>query len=125
MPRQRTPLQKAELMGEVEKRPQRFADRSEPKTDCLGKPSGWMTDKNQLVAWETFKREIPWLRESDRTCLEGACVLRARLMKGDEVGVQALGQLRQYLNDMGATPAARSKIVTIEHDDEAVDEFLN
>lgn len=125
MARQRTPLAKAKLMGEAGKKPGRFAGRSEPKTKPLGRPSKWMVDENQLAAWKAFKQEIPWLGESDRTCLEGACVLRARLMKGEEVGVQALGQLRQYLNDMGATPTARSKIGAPEEDDDGLGEFLN
>jgi hypothetical protein len=70
------------------------------------------------AAWEGFRREFPWLAESDRALLEIAAVLRARPGQGDEVGVQALNLLRLIVAQMGGTPADRAK-VTLTEDDES------
>jgi hypothetical protein len=64
----------------------------------------------QAIAWRDFESEAPWLNYSQR-CLVGiASVMRARLVSGEEVGVQALGLLRLCLGSMGMTPADTSKI---------------
>jgi hypothetical protein len=64
----------------------------------------------QAIAWRDFEAEAPWLNYSQR-CLVGiASVMRARLVSGEEVGVQALGLLRLCLGSMGMTPADASKI---------------
>ena len=64
----------------------------------------------QRAAWDRFRREVPWLMESDRALVEIASYLRARIMIGEEVGVGALNQLRMCMAQMGATPADRSKV---------------
>lgn len=80
----------------------------------------------QRVAWASFQKELPWLMESDRTLVEIAAVLRARLMSGEEVGVQALGQLRMCISAMGGTPADRSKVAVPDGEDEdPEDKFFN
>jgi hypothetical protein len=101
------------MTGADIKNPSRFVNRGDPPTSQLGAPSTWMS-VGQIAAWEAFQREIPWLAESDRTLVEIAVTIRARLMAGEEVGVQALNLLRQALGQMGGTPADRSRIETPE-----------
>jgi hypothetical protein len=110
MARPRTPTEKAALTGRNLHDPARFSERKEPETKALGKASDFL-DQRARKAWDSFKREMPWLMESDRTLVEIACNLRARLMSGEEVGVQALGQLRMCVSAMGGTPADRSKVM--------------
>lgn len=74
--------------------------------------------EDQRKAWASFQKEFPWLMEADRTLVEIASVLRARLFSGEEVGVQALGQLRMCVSAMGGTPADRSKVAVPNDEDE-------
>jgi hypothetical protein len=80
----------------------------------------------QRAAWNQFRREVPWLMESDRALVEIASYLRARLMAGEDVGAGAMNQLRMCAAQMGATPADRSKVaVPAEPDDDPADRFFN
>ncbi|MBB6013500.1 hypothetical protein HNR59_002889 [Aquamicrobium lusatiense] len=74
----------------------------------LGPAPDWM-DEGQRDAWNVISKEIPWLNSSHRALVEIAATIRARLMAGQDVGVQALNLLRQCLGQMGATPADASK----------------
>ena len=65
MSRPRTPLAKAIATGEAQKRPGRFGSRREPKVVPLGRPSPRLTDAEKKH-WAAFKRELPWLMESDQ-----------------------------------------------------------
>jgi hypothetical protein len=103
------------MTGADLKNPARFCHRSDPPTVPLGMPSAWLTE-GQVAAWKAFQREIPWLAESDRALVEIAATIRARLMAGEEVGVQALNLLRQAVAQMGGTPADRTRIETAEDD---------
>lgn len=106
----RTPKAKAEVSGQASKNPQRFGPRVEPKATALGNPPGWMT-REQVDAWNQFAFELPWLAGADRSLVEVAAVIRARLVIDPvNVGVQALNLLRQCLGQMGATPADRTKV---------------
>lgn len=116
MPRARTPAAKAKVTGAAVLHPGRHKGRKEPKSTALGEPSDWMGGE-QRVAWASFQRELPWLLESHRTLVEIAACLRARLMSGEEVGVQALAQLRMCLSAMGATPVDASKVMAPDSDD--------
>jgi hypothetical protein len=118
MPARRLPSVKAKMTGADLKNPSRFLNRGDPPTARLGAPSAWMKE-GQIAAWEAFQREIPWLAESDRTLLEIAVTIRARLIAGEEVGVQALNLLRQALGQMGGTPADRTRI---EMPEEVIDD---
>lgn len=124
MPRPRTPRLKAQLEARDKKNPQRFKNRKEPQSAGeLGDPPDWMGGEQRL-AWRTFQQEIPWLNASHRGVVEIATIIRARLMSGEECGVQALNLLRQCLGSMGATPSDASK-VTLPDDDEEDDDLLN
>jgi hypothetical protein len=121
MPRPRTPLTKAQATGEASKRVGRFANRKEPKSRTLGKPSFHLSDLEKAV-WESFKLELPWLTERDRALVEVACQARSCLMqKGFKADVAA--QLRICLSAMGATPADATKVSAPDEVDES-DEFL-
>lgn len=109
MARPRTPKAKAAVTGQAAVRRKKFEGRNEPVVnDEVGPPPDWM-DEKQRLAWKTMSAEIPWLNSSHRALMEIASTIRARLMSGDEVGVQALNLLRQCLGQMGATPADASK----------------
>jgi hypothetical protein len=99
-----------------------YKDRKEPKSKGpLGKPPKWMKLQSQIDAWESFSDELPWLNHSHRALMEIACNLRGRIIAGEEVGVQALGQLRQCLGQLGATPADASKVNVPDGEDENKD----
>jgi hypothetical protein len=118
----RLPKAKAKVTGAEAKNPQRHRDRTEPKVSPLGSPSPFLTDKGQ-EAWEAFKRELPWLAESDRSLVEIAAHVRGRLLGGEDVGVTALSMLQSILSKMGASPADRSKVAAPDGD-EPEDEFF-
>lgn len=122
MPAARLPVVKAEVTGAAAKNPQRHRDRKEAKTPSLGAPSKFL-DVNGQAAWESFKRELPWLAESDRSLVEIAAHVRGRLLGGEDVGVTALSMLQSILSKMGASPADRSKVSTPD-DDQPKDEFF-
>lgn len=126
MPRPRTPKAVADLTGAASKNPQRFESRADPQSADLGAPPEWMTCEHELAAWEGFKRELPWLKESDRTIVEIAARLRGRMHKDPYMGVNALAQLRLCLQTMGATPADRSKVgASDDPGDDPADQFFN
>lgn len=122
MPRPRTPLEAAKTLGAHLKDAGRYSGRKEPKVDPIGEPPDTLTEYEAQM-WAEFVSEIPWLGKSDRTVLEVACRLRARMRTDPEMGVNALAQLRMCLSAMGATPADRSKVSV--PDDEEEDEFFN
>lgn len=109
LPRNRTPKAKALIEGRDIVHPERHRNRNEPTSAPLGKPPKWMND-TQAMAWRTFEAEAPWLNYSHRALVEIACVVRARLSSGEDVGVQAMSLLRLCLSSMGATPADASKV---------------
>ncbi len=125
MPRPKKPLKLVRTMGLDERDPGRYGGRSEPKTPKLGAPSDFLGEHGR-EAWETFKSEIPWLMESDRALVEIACSLRARIIAGETVGVNALAQLRICISAMGGTPTDRSKVsAPADHEEDPANKFLN
>lgn len=117
MPAPRSPVAKAKVTGAEVKNPQRHRPRSEPKVSELGEPSGFL-DQYGIKAWEGFRRELPWLAESDRALVEIASSVRGRLLSGDDVGVTALSMLQSILSKMGASPADRSKVMVPDGEEE-------
>lgn len=118
----RTPVAKARATGADIKNPGRHADRKDPKTKPLGKPSRFL-DEHGKEAWEGYKLELPWLTEADRSLVEIASSVRGRLLAGEDVGVTALSMLQSILSKMGGTPADRSKVATPDDEPEE-DEFF-
>ena len=109
LPKPRLPKARALVEGRDLIHPERHRNRNEPTAAPLGKPPKWMTEA-QKAAWQTFEGEAPWLNYSHRSLVEIASTVRARLSRGEEVGVQALSLLRLCIGSMGATPADASKI---------------
>lgn len=122
MPRPRTPKAKAEITGRIAHDKKRFTGRNEPiVNDDLGPAFDWLTDtetNKQREAWETIRKEVPWLNSSHRILVAEAATILGRMIAGQEVGVQALNLLRQCLGQMGATPADASKAGAKPNDDE-------
>lgn len=123
MPRARTPVAKAEATGAAAKNPQRHRARKEPAaTKALGNAPDWF-DEMQASMWEGFKRELPWLTESDRAVVEIASALRAQFkLKPLDMGANKLNLLRLCLAQLGATPADRSKIGVGDGDEKDPDD---
>jgi hypothetical protein len=109
MARPRTPKAKAVITGHAAKEKTKFEDRHEPAvTDAVGDPFEWLNEFAQK-AWREIASEVPWLNSSHRGHLAIAANIRGRMMKGEDVGVQAMNLLRQCYGQMGATPADASK----------------
>ena len=123
MPMPRTPKAKAAVSGQSGKNPQRFKPRTDPKASPLGNPPVWMSPE-QAAVWHQFAHELPWLNDSHRALLEIAVNVRARLIAGQDVGVQALNLLRQCLGQMGATPADATKVTVSNGDEEDPEDAL-
>jgi hypothetical protein len=109
MARPRTPKAKAEITGHASKQKTKFEARNEPTVaDSVGEPFDWLNEFAQK-AWREIASEVPWLNSSHRGHLAIAANIRGRMMKGEDVGVQAMNLLRQCYGQMGATPADASK----------------
>lgn len=118
----RLPVAKADVTGAAAKNPGRHANRNDPSTVPLGKPSTFL-DEHGAAAWEGFKLELPWLMESDRAMVEVCSLIRGELMAGKDVGVTRLSMYQSTLSKLGASPADRSKISVPEEEDD--DEFFS
>ena len=126
MPRNRTPLAKAKLTGQVDAKPERYANRVEPKADEIGNaPDNF--DEPLIKLWNEIKSDIPWLKSSDRLLLGMACRLQHKVDTESDLSMSAYSQLRMTLNAMGASPVDRNKITDAELEDEydPLDEFIN
>ena len=116
MPNPRIPAAKARVSGADVTHPGRHKARAEPKVAALGEPSRFLDDYGAR-AWEGFKREMPWLGESDRALVEIASLVRGRLLAGQDVGVTALSMLQAILGKMGGSPADRTKVSVPDGDE--------
>lgn len=124
MARPRNPLLKAKAEGRNVTHPSRYEKRKDPIVkDNIGSAPKWMT-VDQKAVWKQFAAELPWLNASHGSLLEIATTLRARVIAGEEVGVQALNLLRQCLGQMGATPSDASKI-TLPDAEEDKDDLVD
>lgn len=118
------PNEIAKITGADILHPGRHASRRDPVVDHIGRPPAHL-NADERKAWKTFAKELPWLGSSDRTLVEVASRLRARMMTNPEIGVNALAQLRLCLSAMGATPVDRSKISMEDDEDEDPEGYLN
>src|SRR5262245_60659201 len=111
MAKPRTPLAKAIPAVRTVNNPERVTDRQEPANlqPLGGPPQCLQHDPAVLACWHAFRRLTRWLTEADGALVEIASILRAQLWHGTWTltGIRAL---RQCLNEMGATPASRSKV---------------
>jgi hypothetical protein len=125
MPRPRIPVKVAKVTGAAAKNPKRHASRAAPKgVPMLGKASPWL-DPWGVRAFEAFRRELPWLKESHRLLVEIAAHLRGRLMNPEEIlGLAGMQELRRCLAQLGATPADESKVTLPDAGDQDPDDHL-
>jgi hypothetical protein len=89
----------------------RFAARSlEPKTfGELGRPSKWLSPAEKKT-WRTLLRSAPaQIGENDRTLLEIAVVLKAKLEAG-RIENSQITQLIQCLTKLGMVPQIRQTV---------------
>jgi hypothetical protein len=116
MSRPRVPAAKAKVTAAAAKNPQRHRGRKAAGGAALGKPSPWLS-RGGRTAFASFKRELPWLKESHRVIVELASHLRGHLIEPPHLlGLQGMQELRRCLGALGATPADESK-VTLPDDD--------
>jgi hypothetical protein len=74
--------------------------------------------------WRELAATWPWLRSSDATILELACVLVARLRSGD-LGVSQMHLLSSVLSKCGGSPADVSKVAAQKpQEPDPADEFF-
>ena len=125
MRRPKLPQQVARISGADRKNPKRYKGGADPVLPGIGAAPDRLSAE-QRATWAEFASELPWLRKSDRTLLELACRLTARMRTDTEMGIAALAQLRLCLSAMGATPVDRSKVATPDDaGPDPADEFLN
>lgn len=126
MARPRTPVAKAKATAADVKNPGRHRSRKAPKGQAaLGGPSAWLSLYGKR-AFEAFKRELPWLKESHRLLVELGAQTRGKLMdpEVDVVGLQERQELRRILAQLGATPADESKVNIPDAGDDEPEEAL-
>lgn len=111
MARPRVPVDKLKAGGADVKNPQRMRGRAAPKGPAaLGAPSQHLT-LYQRRAFEKFRQEIPWLRESHRLLVEIGATLRGKILDPETLPeLKELQELRRILGQLGATPADESKV---------------
>ena len=121
----RLPAEVARITGAAIKNPKRFKGRSEHKVGPLGSPPKTFSDE-EVLAWNEFKDELPWLGKSDRTIVMMASRLRVRIINDPEMGLNAMSLLKTCLTSMGGTPVDRTKVkASDETRDDPTSEFFN
>ena len=65
MARQRTPIAVAKLTGQLEKRPERYRDRSDLPTNDIGPPPDDLSPA-VVAVWMDLVDEMPWLCGGDK-----------------------------------------------------------
>lgn len=80
----------------------------------LGDAPPWIENREdckQLDAWNLFRREAPWLKESHRVLVGMAAQIQGTMMAGLPLEVKEMTLLRGLLSAMGMTPIDASKVV--------------
>lgn len=125
MAKQRTPNDKAKVLGRDLKDPQRFRKRSNPAVEPLGDPPAWLS-ADAKREWKTLDAEIPWLKRSDRALVSLTAHLAALINEKPDIPVAYLSEHRRQLCALGGSPADRSKIhAPDDDDDDPAAEFIN
>ena len=108
MARPRVPLEKAKLTGAAAVHPGRFNGRSEPQSEPIGAPPGYLSDDARR-AWDEFCREWPWVTRADRKALTVICQLWEVIERGDG-GVNEFKEFRLQCSAFGGNPTTRTKV---------------
>lgn len=126
MPTPTNSLAKARLTGAAAKDPQRYRDRSEPRTSGqpVGKPPAHLNATCKAV-WRDLSASLGWLVKEDRAALELASValgqVRDFVKQGEPVPASLLAASNSAIGKLGATPTDRQK-VTMQPDDDDIDD---
>ncbi len=110
MARPRSPESELNPASLLQNKRHYIARRNEPKVvGQLGAPSRWLS-KEQKKIWKALVRNSPAvLGESDRTLLEIAVVLKAKLESGSIENAQ-ITQLLSVLSKLGLIPKSREAV---------------
>ena len=125
MSRPRLPALRVVVDGADIKNPKRFKRRRAPKAQRpLGKPSRHL-DLFAYRAFERFRRELPWLKESHRALVDLAATLRGRLLDPTvPIDLKVMQELRRCLGQLGATPADETRLNLTPEDEPDPEEAL-
>jgi hypothetical protein len=125
MARARTPVAKAKATAADVKNPKRHSGRRAPNGVAdLGAAPMWL-GRYGMKAFQSFKRELPWLKESHRVLVELASRYRGLMLDPDAVlPMQAAQELRRCLAQLGATPADESRVKLPDGDEEDEEDKL-
>ena len=119
MGRPRKPTAQLELEGAFKKNPQRRRERAgEPiVTSAVGSPPRHMNDAAKAI-WRRTAPAAYWLTEVDREALEVFCILMAEAETNlAEMQASRISVLNRFMNDLGLTPGARTKVKAPEEDE--------
>lgn len=117
-------MEVARATGHVDRDPKRYEGRSEfsdGELAPLGKPERGTTHRHAAL-WEAFKKEWPWLRESDRAAIQGLVIMRAKLDTPEECDSKFFKQYFDALKAFGGTPAERTKMPKVKADNADADD---
>jgi hypothetical protein len=118
MPRQRLPMEKAEVSGAIAKNPQNFRGRTKPKrARPLGQPYATMTPE-EAAAWEDMAYNCPWLKAHHRMVLRAACILIAKMDEPKGLSLGGIEALSRLLSKLGATPVDDTKVTHADGDED-------
>lgn len=126
MPTPKTPLSKAKLTGADKRNPQRFRDRTEPRTsgEPVGNPPEYL-GKEAKAVWGELSASLGWLIREDRAAVELASValgqVREFVKAGEPVPASLMAASNTALGKLGATPADRAKVAMPADDDDEHD----
>jgi hypothetical protein len=115
MPNPRAPLAKLKASGTLDANPGRYKHRTEPQSQPLGRPSSTL-NKQECKAWHCYVHEAPWLREGDRSLVEIACQLRAKMWSRKGLDLNEANTFIRVLSKLGMTPTDRSRVCIAEPD---------
>ena len=132
MARTRNPIEVSIATGHTAHDPKRYRDRTSFTNDenpPLGEPEK-STSHRLKKLWADFKKEWPWLRESDRAAIGALVIMRAKLDTPEECDAKFFKQYFDALKAFGGTPAERTKMPkdkkdADKSDDDDGDKYVN
>lgn len=112
-----TPKAKALAAGRDVINAGRYKDREEAGQDLpgLGDAPEWIKNTEEcmaLDAWNVFKNEAPWLRQSHRMVVAMASNVYGCMIAGTGLSVQEMTLFKGLLSSLGMTPSDASKVMT-------------
>jgi len=122
MPTPKNSLAKARLTGAAAHDPQRYRDRTEPRTsgEAVGSAPSYLSKTSKAV-WADLAGSLGWLQREDRGALELVAVaigqVRDLVKAGEPVPAALLSAANTGLGKLGATPADRAKVGGLPEDD--------